>query len=533
MGRFTELTLDLSSPTEIVLRNIPSNVSFILLQVHTQFQNVTLALDKIPKTNESETGSDAGLLTVLRPQQTLCTWYLESTDPGQLLASIISVPYTEKDPVPGACNLEFDLDIYPNVHLEYNVYETVITFAPANLGYTRDGIPAACDVKTGQDSRWRLLYDVYQYFLPENNLNGSTLLTHLQRMSMVQQVTTNGIKLTTLISSDRPSVSFSSIPGQGVIYTVIVRDPLLNTSAAYVPAHTYACNFTATVDNCHTLGKVSTKVFFTLCAVIGLFLCFCGHRHLKTDFFFMGFIISGFLMFVLLTRLTPLEYDARLTLTAVTGVVGGLLLVTLWWRTGCVHGCVLLVGLVFGFLVASIVFFTPIGEYAVFRNNSVFWLTFCSVVIVSSLLLIFPKHLNILSCALVGSYTVVLAIDSFVYTSLSYITLNVLKRTLNDEFSVAYTSAPLQTNDFLLVALWVALLVFGVTTQFVRERDRPEFPPAPYMIWKRDRERRKTNVLDPSYHLPPLKDRMLLQLAKLRDVFRPPPPIGERTPLLL
>lgn len=41
------------------------------------------------------------------------------------------------DPVPGACNIEFNLDIDPNVYLHYNLYDTTIRFAPANLGYER------------------------------------------------------------------------------------------------------------------------------------------------------------------------------------------------------------------------------------------------------------------------------------------------------------------------------------------------------------------------------------------------------------
>lgn len=41
------------------------------------------------------------------------------------------------DPVPGACNMEFNLDIDPNIYVHYNLYETTIRFAPANLGYER------------------------------------------------------------------------------------------------------------------------------------------------------------------------------------------------------------------------------------------------------------------------------------------------------------------------------------------------------------------------------------------------------------
>ncbi|XP_069822217.1 transmembrane 7 superfamily member 3 [Dendropsophus ebraccatus] len=534
MGRFTEVRLNRSSPTEFILQNIPSNISFILFQVHSQYANVTLSDSKIPNITDSETGSDAGLLTVLRTNQTVCTWYLETSSVDPLLASAVTIPYTDRDPIPGACNLEFSLDTDPNVYLRYNLYETAIMFAPANLGHAREATPPACDVQTGSDSRWRLQYDVYQYFLPENDLNDSALLSHLQKMSPVPQITANGIKLATLTSSDRTAMSFSSIPGQGVIYNVVVRDPVLNTAAAYVPVHTYACSFTAAMDNCATLGKVSTKVFFTLCAVFGLFICFFGHRHLKIVFFSMGFVIFGFFMFILLTKVTDINHDARLSLTALTGVIGGLLLVGYWWRFGCIYLCVLLVGIVLGFLVASIVFFTPIGDYSTFRNDSIFWLTFtCIALLVPACLLPMPKILNILSCSLVGSYAVVLAVDSYLYTSLSYITLNILKRALNSDFSTAYSSVPFQKNDFIIIAVWVILVVTGIITQLYRERERPPFPPTPYVIWKRDRERRITNILDPSHHTPPLRDRLLASLARIRDFFRKEQSLGERTPLLL
>lgn len=59
-----------------------------------------------------------------------------------------------------------------------------------------------------------------------------------------------------LSSQEHTQLSFNSLPGQGVIFSVVVRDPVFNTSAAYVPAHTYACSFNSTLDNCRTLGEL-------------------------------------------------------------------------------------------------------------------------------------------------------------------------------------------------------------------------------------------------------------------------------------
>lgn len=41
------------------------------------------------------------------------------------------------DPVPGACSQVSNLGIDPNLYVHYNLYETFVTFAPANLGYER------------------------------------------------------------------------------------------------------------------------------------------------------------------------------------------------------------------------------------------------------------------------------------------------------------------------------------------------------------------------------------------------------------
>lgn len=52
----------------------------------------------------------------------------------------------------------------------------------------------------------------------------------------------------------------------------------------------------------------------------------------------------------------------RLILTAIAGSVGGIVLVAAWWRFGVLTLCMLCVGLVLGFLVSAVTFFTPLGR---------------------------------------------------------------------------------------------------------------------------------------------------------------------------
>ncbi|XP_042325983.1 transmembrane 7 superfamily member 3 [Sceloporus undulatus] len=533
LGKFKNVLLNETIPAEAVLRNISSNVTVIIFQIHTHHQNVTISFDKKPSINNSGTGVDKGLVSILQPQQTVCTWYLKAVDTSPVLSTAVPYSYTERDPIPGGCNLEFNLDIDPNIYLGYNMAETNIKFAPANLGYRRGATPPLCD-SVSQESRWRLHYDVYQYFLQENDLSEAAFVSHMRKMSGVQNIRANGVKLMTLTSQDKTDLYFSSLPGQGVIYNVIVRDPRWNTSAAYVPVHTYACSLSALVDNCFTLRKLSTKIFFTTFAVLGLFVCFFGHRFWKTGLFFMGFIVLAFCFFIAITRTSDLSYDANLGLTAVAGVIGGLLLVAYWWRFGFVILCMLIVGLVLGFLVASTIFFTPLGNYKVFQDDAVFWVTFCCIALMVPIVFVgCPRVLNILTCGIIGSYTVILATACYIYTSLSYIGIDLLRRILNEDFKRTYTSVPFQPNDLILLAVWAMLAIGGITVQLRRERREAPFPPHPYRLWKRERERRVTNILDPSHHVPPLRERIHSKLSHIKDFFRKEQPAGERTPLLL
>ncbi|XP_026182453.1 transmembrane 7 superfamily member 3 isoform X2 [Mastacembelus armatus] len=529
---FQNISLSQNETVQAVVSRIPREVAFITLQFHTQHRNATLSYTRMPGLGLSLTAVDSGLLSALQPGQTSLSLYLSSPDSDAVVGTGVILPFSSTDPVPGACNLESNLDNDPNVYIHYNLYETTIRFAPANIGYKRGGPPPACDQSTGTTTRWRLQYDVYQYFLPENDLSEHTLFSSIQAMADIRGVMENGKRVMTLLSSDMSRAVFNSIPGQGIIYSVIVRDPLLNSSASYVPVHTYACSFTSTLDSCQTLGKISTKVFFTITGLAGLFVCFFGHRFFKSELFCMGFSFAAFFSFVLITRTTELDYNIRLAVSAVIGVVGGVVLVMSWWRFGSVMACVVVVGLMLGFLVASIVLFTPLGDLDVFRRlDVVFWVTFCCIMITVPLFFVrWPKEGNITACGIVGAYAVILAVNAYIYTSLSYITLNILKRFLNSNFSAVFTDVPFQTTDYIMITVWVLLGVCGIVLQLYCERSRPFFPPSPYLMWLQERERRKTNVLDPSHHFPSLPSRLL---ARIQQLTKRRESVGEHTPLLL
>lgn len=68
------------------------------------------------------------------------------------------------------------------------------------------------------------------------------------------------------------------------------------------------------------------------------------------------------------------------------------------------------------------------GEHS-WCTAAVFWVAFsCIAVLIPVISMGWLKMLDILACGFIGSYLVVLAVDSYMHIGLSYITLHVFKR---------------------------------------------------------------------------------------------------------
>ncbi|XP_060694593.1 transmembrane 7 superfamily member 3-like [Hemiscyllium ocellatum] len=469
----------------VVVTNISSLTTFVVAQVYTHMQNVTVSLSKFFPADASYTGSTAGVVLMLSS----ATFYIQAGE-EPVSAVLLALSYDTLVPVPGACNTEFVLENDPNLHLAYNSYETSIMFAPANLGITGLLPPPACDVKTDASTRWRLTYDIYQYFLPENDLSVESLFKGLSQMSSVQKIEQNGIKITTVSSFEQTIIHGNSYIGTGVIYNVIVRDPVWRTSASYIPVSTYACTLSTPGYFCENSDRnlIYVQVLCTVLGIYGLILCFIGHRIFEAEFLFFGFLAFGFISFVLATRFSTLDFIRRFEIMVAVGLLGGVVVTLIRWIFGVPVPCVTFVGIVLGFLVAAIIFFTPVANFAIFRNDINFWIIFaCVMLLVPTVLILLPRTLNIISCTLVGSYAVITAVGLYVYTSLTFIILNIIKRAIYPDFAKVESDAPFQHTDYILTAVWAVLFVSSTALQLILERNRLPFPPCPYDNWKRRR----------------------------------------------
>lgn len=128
-------------------------------------------------------------------------------------------------------------------------------------------------------------------------------------------------------------------------------------------------------------------------------------------------------------------------------------------------------------------------------------MTFSLIILCVPLTLsIVPDSANIICCAILGSYAVVISIDHYAGSNLKYIIVNTVRRATSPGFNVAVVCPPFQvkgneakivlTNcqylnnacfnchtDTCLTFFWAILAISGIIVQLKQNRGKPPFPP--------------------------------------------------------
>ncbi|XP_067655537.1 transmembrane 7 superfamily member 3-like [Haliotis asinina] len=497
----TVVSLPGQSEAVVTVEDIPSNYSFVLFQAHTQSENVSISSTQTFEETVTITGSHLGIVVFLKVSDSSASMYLRSDVNTSLRVLVSADIHTPADPVPGACNEVFKLENDPNIHLKTFKYSTNFQFQWGNLGFGRQVPPGICEQHQKQ-----LLYDIYIFFLPEMDQSEDTFLTSVRKMLKASDVVDNGIKVMTISESTKSIGSVSSEVGQGAVLTVVVTDTKAGTSAVYVPAHTYSCLFQD--GACSRKVDAVDGVIAVVSVICGLFLCFFGHRYLKTEFFIFGFLAFVLMSYITITKLSELNSEAAVGVSVVVGLVGGALFLIFWYFCGLPVVSVLLVGLTAGYLFSSLLFFTPFGNLSYWHTTVTYGLTFpCAVLIGPVFLLCFTKTLNILSCTFVGSYLCVLCVDVFIWSSLKYVILNSVNHQTLPNYLNITNIFPFNTNEVILSVVWAGLFIAGTVFQFYRERKKPPFPPCPAHVKKAKRLERPLSHTHEEERRPLLNER--------------------------
>ncbi|XP_034244504.1 transmembrane 7 superfamily member 3-like isoform X2 [Thrips palmi] len=450
------------STKAIYVQSTPFDVVFYTFQAHSYLQNISLSYNSTLIDHSHVNGTNLGL--VWKTKQGAGTFYVTNSNLENVTVMYAIVAYGAYSPVPGGCNMEFEVETAPYLKVGYNNAMIQVDFQPAQYP------GASCTSEA-------VTHDVYHMFMYEREFSEEAYFLAIQDMLIPSGAIANGLLAPVPVYGSVMRRLFSLYAGTGSVYVVVAQT--LTGASAYVPAVTYGCSSVYFSDSCTVLSTTFSKVLCACVLFLGLFACFGGHTFFRSQVFLAGFLSGSLLAYVGLTQWTPLPFGSGVTLSCVVGLGVGVLCLLLWYLCGIPVIAILHLVIPLGFLVASIVFYAGLGDFQFAQLDLDFWLTFL-VVMLTVVVLMVPLLANasMVSCAVVGAYTAVVPLDHYLGSNLKYIVINTLRRASVPGFSLAVIHPPFQATDGMLVLAWALLAVIGLRSQQIRQTGRPPFPPS-------------------------------------------------------
>uniref|UniRef100_A0AAR5P9F3 TM7S3/TM198-like domain-containing protein n=1 Tax=Dendroctonus ponderosae TaxID=77166 RepID=A0AAR5P9F3_DENPD len=479
-------TLTILIDTRIDVININAGVGFFLIQVHSYMGNITLSDDS----DAQISGTNIGLIWKGNSEN-VAHFYLFRDHLALLdnITMLIAVStYSKYDPVPGGCNLSFETEIAPYQKIsESDDFITVISQPPSQFGNF-------CN-------RSNIVTRMYYLYLSEHDNSTEQYFANIQKMISVDDIVKYGTLVLEGLTANRFKQMYSRYAGTGRVFAAV--STRLGRSAAYVPAVSYGCDVAAWDADCS--GPVGTqwKIVTAFLLLCGLFICFSGHKFFKTGLFIIAYIFGAVFMLTAISILTQFGGQGKDIFSFISGLAFALLWLFLWRKFGIPVVAVQLAFLLNGLLVASILFYSQLGDIYIFANDATFWTCFvCLLIVTQKPFGCLTSLFYIIALSLVGSYAVIFAVNYYVGGNLPYILLNTYRRITVANFGSAVIAPPYQTMDICQTGLWVLIFCIGVYVQTRSSMGRPPFPPR-----RADRARARvdenTPLIEPSQEMPP------------------------------
>lgn len=481
------LVLSANQTEPITVFGSNKNAEFCLVSVHSQIHNITLTYDdptrqRFIKRNRKISGTNVGLVAFFDgsdyPKRSYL--YLRNEHNRTIKVLVLIAQFDGYYPVPGGCNLEFPVNISPFLRLRTAELNSTLEFQKASLGanfrITRDKVD--CDFSNN-----KLTYEVYSYYLKENDYSEHEYFRALKRMSSVDMIRAYGTRLEGQVTGQpKTRLKVLAYRGKGVVYAVVAT--FLNFQIAYAPVVSYDCDLSDS-NSCRVYQSWLQIGYFLMLGLIGLVVCLDASKTEQLQVPYFGFICGSTAVYVLASHYPQINLlGAHATL-----LIGGLLFagicLALWLKYPSTRLALALSGIPFGFLFVSLALSASVYQ---FQSSIAYGMlvTFgCSLIPVCSFFLansqvrsshnkqtsrslmafsILPprKQLNSFCCSVFGSYLFVVAIEQFFGGSLVYVVLNTVNRLIYSDLYSAESNLPFQTVDYLSSALWFALVAVSL-----------------------------------------------------------------------
>ncbi|XP_074108403.1 transmembrane 7 superfamily member 3 isoform X2 [Cotesia typhae] len=457
---YIKTTLPPSKATLVLIKNYPLSLSFIIIQAHAQ-ENLTLVTKNAEKLSRVS-GTNIGLQLDLK--------FIKDTeinvinDNNKTVPALIAITaYT----LQGGCNMEFDIEVSPYQRLILTNSTIIIDSQPASVPLI-NGLKLPCEKNL-------VTYETYRLYTDESDFNNETYFSTIIKMLTVDDIIQNAVKISISAGKSPMRKVYSSYPGTGSAYVMIAT--FGNHSSAYVPIFSYGCTPFSTEISCDYLKSAMSKVLCASVLFFGIFLTLTTRRRYEVELFLHGCFSGGIIGYIILHD-NQVKTELTVNLSVIIGMVMGLLLVLLWCIKGMPCIGILQASLSLGALVASTTYLGMPDGQLVLVNDTTFWIIYSTIVIAVTLLLcIFSPNSNIICCAFIGAFAIILPIDYWIGSSLKYIIINTVRRITVYGFNVAIIHPPFQSKDIWLSVFWILLALQSIHLQRKRlQGGSPLFP---------------------------------------------------------
>ncbi|KAH9500478.1 hypothetical protein Btru_072015 [Bulinus truncatus] len=395
-------------------------LSFIQIQMHVQFRNISLSTESSFSHSSTKTGSSVGMVEVLKPDQQSVTWYIRVEGTENVTAVCYLDFHDPDDPLPGGCNQVFNLEVDPSIVLLPRPQRTDVWFQWANLATPIGVMPYNCEDPIVRNT---LTYDAYVYFLASRDQSQDEFISGVKKMLKASDIVSNGIKVSSLSdgSNSKSLVALTSEANQGVVHSVVVTRKDTGHQAAYITAVTYSCNYLQ--GDCTTKLIVGEIILAVVLGFFGLFLILTGHRFFKFTQFIFGYMFTSLLIFIGMSAVHSFDDSGNIE----------------WWNSE--------------------------------TNYSLAFI--CVILIFTVGLMAFSTVLSITSCSLVGSFLFLMAVGIPLRASLRNIFLNSLYHQTLTGYVEVKVIFPASVQDIFLFTVWPVLVIMSISWQWYREKRRP------------------------------------------------------------
>ncbi|RZC42089.1 transmembrane 7 superfamily member 3-like, partial [Asbolus verrucosus] len=232
--------------TQIQVTNIPDDIGFFIVQVHSYPYNVTLSSSYKMKKQNTIKGTNIGLVSL---NQKKTTFYVKSKNFSTAL--IVVVIYKTGDPIPGGCNLTFNTENAPYQLISFTDDLIIVQSQPPSA------IGTTCEKNN-------VLVELYHLYLHEDDFKQSRYFNGLEKMLTVDAIKVNGYKVTTVDGYFKYRKLYSAYRGVGQVFGIIAT--YQNKSSAYIPAISYGknnCFFTDRLNLWFSLASRLVEIWYS------------------------------------------------------------------------------------------------------------------------------------------------------------------------------------------------------------------------------------------------------------------------------